>query len=700
MISSDLRKAFSKENLNRSLFWLRSNKDGAYKNYFRNIYRSYTLAEEPLLEDLRKRLLHNTFEPTFATKVYLNKKSGILRSISLLAIEDQIVYQAMVGHIAEKIYRKKAVKQNIKKKTFGNIFAGNSAFKFYDDWQNGYADFCEMFEVSFNKGLVYTASFDLTACFDSISHEVLRHFLLRYGLDDEFCNFLIKLLEKWTGFERIPRPVFHGHGIPQGPLSSGLLSEIILMQFDDALDDIKRVRYFRYVDDIRLLAKDEIQLRKCLVKLDIRSKYLGLFPQSGKIDIHKILNIDDEIKSGIFVSTGDVEPDIFPLAERTEYYSEIKELTKGLIILNESRFKYLLTKVKPLNGLQTRLISLLEKNPHLFRPILSCYSKLPSFSLKISENIFKLYKDQDLYLSYKSQLGELLRDRIHDTLLKDFIRYSKKVVKTESYKKDPELRSIINSILIKHANLSFSDLQQIILGERNWWARQRQVSFINKAKIGIPSYESLLKELLKSTSVDSSLVSAERFLMNDLKLNSRSKSNHAAQIILKEHGVINRVTKTRCIISESYCRILKLNRDVRWKPILDKHYDAIDSKILRWESYYKSDPTAWINLSDTINDILVDRVFKTDMTIGTAPGIGKIGSGLAKTSRFALKYPLYFKATLLLHETRLRSDLSHPKTKATGKYTSYISYEDSREIGRLLKIGIEEVWSKHFSIIR
>jgi len=90
-----------------------------------------------------------------------------------------------------------------------------------------------------------------------------------------------------------PETIYLGHGIPQGPISSSFLSELVLKQFDKksnyyGLD----IEYFRYVDDIRLMAKDEIPLRKSLIKLDRISKNIGLFPQTNKIKIHEITNID------------------------------------------------------------------------------------------------------------------------------------------------------------------------------------------------------------------------------------------------------------------------------------------------------------------------------------------------------------------------------------------------------------------------
>ena len=55
----------------------------------------------------------------------------------------------------------------------------------------------------------------------------------------------------------------------------GSWPEVVLKYFDEA-EKPKDVRYFRYVDDIRLFVRTEQALRHELVKLDVRSKEIGL----------------------------------------------------------------------------------------------------------------------------------------------------------------------------------------------------------------------------------------------------------------------------------------------------------------------------------------------------------------------------------------------------------------------------------------
>ena len=173
-------------------------------------------------DDLAERLRRGIYEPETSTKLFHPKASGILRPYSLLSVEDQIVYQAALNLIAEKLYPR--VVQRYNKHVFGHLYAGKTSTWFYRKWSDGYKAFNNATKQAFADGYIYTASFDLTACYDSLDHRVLNHFLGKLGFDPDFRTKLTEWLEKWMATEC---RIFHNHGIPQGPLSSGLLSEVV-----------------------------------------------------------------------------------------------------------------------------------------------------------------------------------------------------------------------------------------------------------------------------------------------------------------------------------------------------------------------------------------------------------------------------------------------------------------------------------------
>jgi hypothetical protein len=281
-----------RNNLDRAWRWIRNNPDPTYKRYCSEFYSRFAVADDLIIDDLQQRLQRGFYEPSHSCKFLIPKKSGILRPYSILTVEDQIVYQALVNVIAERLAPK--ARNSYLTQTFGHIYAGKTSQWFYRRWNDGYKAFNQATRAAFNRGLVYAASFDLTACYDSLDHAVLCHFLKQLGIEQEFCDFLSHCLSRWTANDR---RIYQHHGIPQGPLGSGLLAEVVLRHFDQHYGPKANLVYLRYVDDIRLFATKEIELRRMLIRLDRLSKDIGLFPQAAKIDIHRVTNIDKELKS-------------------------------------------------------------------------------------------------------------------------------------------------------------------------------------------------------------------------------------------------------------------------------------------------------------------------------------------------------------------------------------------------------------------
>lgn len=132
--------------------------------------------------------------------------------------------------------------------------------------------------------------------------------------------------------------------------------------------------------------------------------------------------------------------------------------------------------------------------------------------------------------------------------------------------------------------------------------------------------------------------------------------------------------------------------DIDWKKYLKTRYKDLLPKVIRWRGYSETDPTAWVNITDTINDIILDVLYGLDnVNIGDYV-LGKIGSVTnTPTSRFAKRYPALFKAINEIHAARLESDLSHPIVKATKKPTRWIKYNEMNSLNVLMRKGYLEM---------
>jgi hypothetical protein len=154
------------------------------------------------------------------------------------------------------------------------LYAGRRSPFFYLKWQDSYQAFGKSIRRLHGQGFNYIANFDLASFYDSIDHHVLHHFLGEIGVEEDLNEFLGGCLRVWTSSTWSNRSniIYLRHGIPQGPLSSGMLSEAVLMHIDETGERGARTHYLRYVDDIKILAKQEQHLRQKIIVLDLCAK--------------------------------------------------------------------------------------------------------------------------------------------------------------------------------------------------------------------------------------------------------------------------------------------------------------------------------------------------------------------------------------------------------------------------------------------
>lgn len=674
------------ENLERAWRWIRSNGDASYKSYFRPLYQRYAVADTLLIEDLSERLKRGIYEPEKSTKCFHPKKSGILRPFSLLSVEDQIVYQAAVNLIAEKLQPKVVKRYN--KQVFGHLYAGKPSVWFYRKWSDGYAAFNKAAREAFDEGYVYTASFDLTACYDSLDHRVLRHFLEKLGFDPDFCDKLGEWLERWTATER---EIYHHHGIPQGPLSSGLLSEVVLSHFDDLKLKGVDFKYFRYVDDIRLFARNEKDLRRLLVSLDLLSKDVGLFPQSGKIGIHQVTDIESELKS---ISNPPETIGRNPFIDQKKLLKRIVELTPRYQIENPTRFKYLLGQAIPSAQLTDRLWRVLEGNPDVFRNVcnyLRRYQKMPK---RVAENVIYLVRTNDLYNAVRSSFIEVADERLPEDQERELIKFIKKLWKPKTM--DPELFVSAGRFLIRTGELTPRQISQACRTAPSWWARATILDAVDSTALGESTIQKIVAAGLKDKSRDVAISAAWKGLENRyVPKGSRKNWNKAGELVLKDIGMIGRSVAGHCGISSSFARLDKGFTNLDWKKLFESNYKNAERQSIELVSASGTNITNFVNLLDVFDDWLLGALFAKDGSIGGYT-FGNIGSALGSpTCRFAIAYPATFELAKEVHSLRLESMASHPMNRRTGKPTKRISYKVLPKIKKWLKAAFAEIESKN-----
>ncbi|NBB81119.1 MAG: hypothetical protein GVY36_17050 [Verrucomicrobia bacterium] len=681
---SDLTKMRSIENLRRAWRWIRSNADASFKSYFRQHYQSYAIADDALLADLADRLKRNVYEPAPPCKLYAPKASGILRPYSLITVEDQIVYQAAVNIVADRLLPK--VSHRYYKHVFGHLYAGKTSTWFYRKWSDGYKAFNDAARKADADGFEYTASFDLTACYDSIDHRVLRHFLEKNGHDPEFNKTLTSYLERWTPTEQ---GIFHNHGIPQGPQPSGLLSEVVLSHFDNL--KLKQVdfRYFRYVDDIRLFARNEHDLRRLLVELDMMSKDIGLFPQSGKISIHRVKNIEKELKTISNPSETSVKRNFVDQKRLRKRIVKLTPGAKGYEIENPTRFKYLLAHADPNSELTARLWKILDRHPEIYRSACNYLRKYKRLPRVPSKRLIEKIKEETLYQSVRAEYIKVADGRLGDIEERTLAKLVKPLWLPQSL--HPELLVSMGSFLIRTGNLTSNQVIYACRHIRSWWARATLIQGLNDENIPTIGIEKIISGGIDDESNEVARVCAWELYARQVKPSrKRSQWNREAAIMLRELGVIGKVS-TFCGINNSFLKLCSKAPEIKWKKLFGTHHHQAERYAVEMVSAATAvNIAAFVNVLDTFNDLLLHCIYRKDGTLG-GYNLGNIGGIMNSPAALASNYPAVMNLAQTIHSKRYESLYSHPVVRGSNKPTGRISYKFLKPAKVLLEKAIREL---------
>ena len=532
-------------------------------------------------------------------------------------------------------------------------------------------------------GFTFTASFDLTACYDSLDHGVLRYFLERLGLDLDFRQRFSEWLGKWTATDR---GIYHNHGIPQGPLSSGLVSEVVLSHFDELRVKRLKFQYFRYVDDIRLFAKNENDLRRLLVELDLLSKDIGLFPQSSKICIRRIHDIENELKS----VSNPPEPAVAQRSvDQRRLLKRIVALSHRFRISNNTRFKFLLAHATPSAALTARLWRILENQPEIYRSVCNYLRQYKTLPRVAASKVIEQIKASSLYQSVRAEFIGVADGRLPKELDIKLATFLKKHWAPRTLQ--PDLLARIGHYLVRTGRLTPSQVIYICVHARSWWTRAMLIERLREACISQSCMQNVIETGIRDSAGDVARAAGwKAFLLARLPSGRRSDWNPAGEMLLREVGMVQRTRASHCGITTSFAKLDERIPRLNWRRLFGNRYSQAERQAVETVASASTNITGFVNVLDVFNDLLLSAVFTTDGAIGGYT-LGGIGSVLAPTSRFARKYPDTFALAKEVHDQRYGSMYSHPLIRHTGRPTGKIRYRFLTRAKRLLRSAFSEI---------
>lgn len=207
-------------------------------------------------------------------KMDVPKMNFTIRPMARPTTEDWLLYESIIDYIAKAILKKN---KKICNRSFSIIHCKKKTFKRTNAW----LEFDNKSREFYRKNYTFVVTTDITGYYENISLSELRKRINDYLVDDDYglklTEVLFIFLKKWSD-ERIS-----GYGLPQGPPNSAFLADIYLDLIDRKMEKYKG--YIRYMDDIRIFCKTDIEAKLSLKDLTISLRELKLNINAKKTDI-------------------------------------------------------------------------------------------------------------------------------------------------------------------------------------------------------------------------------------------------------------------------------------------------------------------------------------------------------------------------------------------------------------------------------
>lgn len=671
---------------NFKLAWRRINtgQNVYYKRFFREVYLAYEVALEANIFCLVNRIKGTSYRPSPPDKVFIPKSSGLQRPITLLTVEDQVVWQAIANIIALKWQERRQLVES--KVVFSNILNPDKIF-FFEHWKISYKRFLRHISDIYKENKC-VGHFDLAAYFDTISHDHIVKLITPRTKDSDFAILIKRVLNCWTS-EKCSKTF--SHGIPQGPIASSCIGELIFWDIDKIMTKEEKFIYLRYVDDIRVFAKDADSVREGIIKLEEVCRNKGLIPQSSKTKIFCAKSEEEAIGKHFSLT-----PEWYIEEKTDKFFEECVDNNKKEVI-SLSKLKLFLFRAPAVEKYLEIILHLFERMPEISDAFVNYLSRFENNDRAISFLVELLQKKRFPYqyvegnvwlllsfidkerksrnLIWRRAIRKILRPRNNFYLrygllmyLSPFVEDASKRVFNKYFYEDS---SIIQSLILPSLAVEFSQ----------------------------DNYIKMVRRCLIRSNPDASLVAATRVAVDDInykELKIEKKLKPIVRNCLVSLGIVK--SKTLPIVTP-FEEIMQTRYGVTiidWKPFLSRDSSHAYRILVMSEKAFEINRSAWLCLIDSFNDILTRVLIRLDKTINMPivdknKKLTKYGQLLDKQRNFSKKYTIIADVFYLLHTRRCFVPEAHPYDEKTAKRTKPLLLGERNNFYGKLKQAYAEV---------
>lgn len=636
----------TKENFTLAYKRLKTIKKHEYKDFYYHDFKAFEALFNQNIETLICEVGEGIYEPSSCEKYYMPKKKNLARPITLLTLIDQIVYQA-IANIAGDIFHP-IMSRYFNLNTFGNVFiptdAPNNIF-FFEQWKTQWKKFNQNKKEAFEQGFKFSAEFDIASFYDTVDHGVLFAIMKEYGIAHEIIELLNKCLSKWTVSATADIRFIRSSGIPQGPACSSFFAEIYLLKLDDEMRKQKEViKYFRYADDINIMARTHQECQKMIVYLDLLAREISLIPQSEKIGVVAIENIDKHINSltAKFSSfTREYKKNNESLKEST--HRKLKEKVLACFEpdnFNKTIIKFALFKLNRDDEVKSAIIKNINQMELFYQGVIYYFNKHYPNDLDFDQCILSYLLGDTVLFQYNKSL-----------LFKSYayLRYEDSIFRTNC--RNIQKFWIVQYQMIGWLRRCSRAAQAIECYDGDNYFIRRRISYM-KLKT-LPDDASKRVYLEKMVDHEDPMTSLHGlFLWNqelffDPPPDAKGKNNYAIRLLLgKSNDYFEHTMKSFWNVTPSpkFLELLKSHREI---------YRVVKEELRVFVSYREINPSISLMSLDLLHNALFDAI-----AIDKHYTNGEFGQVVSQMNG---QFPLTFASFVLIHTTRNQKTSAHYK---------------------------------------
>jgi hypothetical protein len=433
----------------------------------------------------------------------------------------------------------------------------NSRIDIVEPWYELWPKFIKKSIYTFeDEGYGYLAVSDIVAYFENISLEILRdEILLRYLPNEQkIINLLMHLLHYWTWKSCEGKPVLRG--IPQGNDVSSFLGNIYLLPLDEEFIKFSRkntIRYFRYMDDVKIFTKEEPLARECIFIMNNILRKLHLNIQGSKTLVLRGEEIKNDIDDERLVKVNELLGDFKSKKKLTvqqkacyikvfkEQYKKIRTRKSAIVRKDLRLFRRLITGFTLLHDpyLVNRSLKEIEKNPDnsLMTNVARYFKYFPKKEYIRNKLINFLMSPLNKFVLQEVQVLDLLR--YYRSYPSNLISYVKRVRKSKS---------------------------------KHWCVRVQAILLLNQLELSKQQLKSLLRQYKLEKNID-----VKKTLIKPLcQLDDSSLSKYFKEAIFDKEPKIIRIiemlTKLQFDDKKAFAELASIFNDFNENRLMDEFY--------------------------------------------------------------------------------------------------------------------------------